>query len=83
MFVVDLLHEIELGVWKSNFTHFIRILHAHDANMVHELNQRCVPQVVRLCGTLADITLPSPSDSAQYLLLGGTPFADFPTMYLK
>ena len=26
--VVDLLHEFELGVWKTLFTHLIRILHA-------------------------------------------------------
>lgn len=26
--VVDLLHEFELGVWKSLLTHLIRILHA-------------------------------------------------------
>ena len=28
MMVVNLLHEFELGVWKSLFTHLIRILHA-------------------------------------------------------
>jgi len=28
MLVVDLLHEFELGVWKTLFTHLIRILHA-------------------------------------------------------
>lgn len=28
MLVVDLLHEFELGVWKSLFTHLIRLLHA-------------------------------------------------------
>ena len=26
LFMVDLLHEIELGVWKALFTHIIRIL---------------------------------------------------------
>ena len=28
MMVVDLMHEFELGVWKTLFTHLIRILHA-------------------------------------------------------
>jgi hypothetical protein len=28
MMVVDLMHEYELGVWKSLFTHLIRILNA-------------------------------------------------------
>jgi hypothetical protein len=31
MLVVDLLHEFELGVWKSLFTHLIRLLHAAQA----------------------------------------------------
>lgn len=28
MLVVDFLHEFELGVWKSLFTHLVRILYA-------------------------------------------------------
>ena len=28
MFVVDLLHEFELGVWKAVFTHLMRIFYA-------------------------------------------------------
>ena len=28
LFVVDLLHEFELGVWKTIFTHLTRILQA-------------------------------------------------------
>ena len=28
LFVVDLLHEIELGVWKSILTHLIRMIYA-------------------------------------------------------
>ena len=28
MLVVDFMHEFELGVWKSLFTHLIRILYA-------------------------------------------------------
>ena len=28
MLTVDLLHEFELGMWKTIFTHLIRLLHA-------------------------------------------------------
>jgi hypothetical protein len=28
MLVVDLMHEFELGVWKSTLIHIIRVLHA-------------------------------------------------------
>ncbi|KAL1711754.1 hypothetical protein EV715DRAFT_297737, partial [Schizophyllum commune] len=39
MFVVDLMHEFELGVWKAIFTHLIRILYAADP-LVTTLNER-------------------------------------------
>lgn len=28
MFVVDLMHEFELGVWKATFIHILRVLNA-------------------------------------------------------
>jgi hypothetical protein len=28
MLVVDLMHEFELGVWKTTFSHIIRVLYA-------------------------------------------------------
>jgi hypothetical protein len=40
IFVVDLLHEFELGVWKAIFMHLIRILIAHGGTAVQELNRR-------------------------------------------
>ena len=40
LFVVDLLHEFELGVWKATFTHLIRILYAHGGDSVTLLNER-------------------------------------------
>ncbi|KIJ14904.1 hypothetical protein PAXINDRAFT_78160 [Paxillus involutus ATCC 200175] len=40
MFVVDLLHEFELGVWKAIFTHLMRILYAAGGTAVQELNWR-------------------------------------------
>ncbi len=41
MFVPDLLHEFELGVWKATFAHLIRLLIAVGGSTVHELDERC------------------------------------------
>ena len=38
MFVPDLLHEFELGVWKNTFKHLIRILYAVGNDLIQELN---------------------------------------------
>lgn len=40
MFVPDLLHEVELGSWKSLFTHLIRILYAYSPISVEKLDER-------------------------------------------
>ncbi|KAF9044316.1 hypothetical protein BJ165DRAFT_1347410 [Panaeolus papilionaceus] len=42
MLVVDLLHEFELGVWKTLFSHLIRLLYAVDGSdrLVVELDRR-------------------------------------------
>jgi hypothetical protein len=40
MFVPDLMHEFELGVWKSVFAHLMRILHVVGNDQVQELNKR-------------------------------------------
>jgi hypothetical protein len=42
LFVVDLLHEFEIGIWKSVLTHLIRILHASPGGdgRVTDLNTR-------------------------------------------
>jgi hypothetical protein len=45
MMVVDLMHEFELGVWKTLFTHLIRILRAASKRpgaLTDELNARYV-----------------------------------------
>ena len=42
MVVVDLLHEIELGVWKAIFIHLLRILDCQHESLKHELDRRCV-----------------------------------------
>ena len=43
LLTVDLLHEVELGVWKVLFTHIIRILSTHSPEAVGELDRRCLP----------------------------------------
>ncbi|KAI0063164.1 hypothetical protein BV25DRAFT_453896, partial [Artomyces pyxidatus] len=40
MFVVDLLHEFELGVWKGVFTHLMRLLYAAAGDAIQTLNER-------------------------------------------
>jgi hypothetical protein len=40
MFVPDLLHEFELGVWKAVFTHLLRIVYA--CGEIQTLNLRYV-----------------------------------------
>ncbi|KAI6112660.1 hypothetical protein F5141DRAFT_1003094, partial [Pisolithus sp. B1] len=40
LFLVDLLHEFELGVWKAIFTHLLRILIAIGGMAVAEVNWR-------------------------------------------
>lgn len=40
MFVVDLLHEFEIGVWKKLFIHLVRMLDAHDSALINELDLR-------------------------------------------
>lgn len=40
MFVVDLLHEFELGVWKAIFTHLLRVLYAEGHDRIQIFNKR-------------------------------------------
>ena len=43
MLVVDLMHEFELGVWKTLLTHLLRVLYAASgpsAALVDTFNQR-------------------------------------------
>jgi hypothetical protein len=40
--VVDLMHEVELGVWKAIFIHLLRILDCQGGNLKHELDRRQV-----------------------------------------
>ena len=40
--VVDLMHEVELGVWKAVFIHLLRLLNCHDESLKHEMDRRQV-----------------------------------------
>ncbi|PPQ89051.1 hypothetical protein CVT25_006542, partial [Psilocybe cyanescens] len=40
LFVPDLLHEFELGVWKAIFIHLLRILYAYGHDTIQTLNSR-------------------------------------------
>ncbi|KAI6159300.1 hypothetical protein EDD17DRAFT_1448741, partial [Pisolithus thermaeus] len=42
MFTVDLLHEFELGVFKSVFRHLLCLLHAINLDAINILNARYV-----------------------------------------
>jgi hypothetical protein len=42
MLVVDLMHEVELGVWKAVFIHLLRLLECHDESLKHEMDRRQV-----------------------------------------
>ncbi|KAG2737094.1 hypothetical protein P692DRAFT_20762571, partial [Suillus brevipes Sb2] len=39
--VVDLLHEVELGVWRMLLVHLLRILTALNKDLIHEVDRRC------------------------------------------
>lgn len=40
LFVVDLMHEIELGVWKELLKHILRVLIAMGGRRIMEFNER-------------------------------------------
>ncbi|KAI0747131.1 hypothetical protein C8Q80DRAFT_1220294 [Daedaleopsis nitida] len=40
LYVPDFLHEFELGVWKSIFTHFMRLLYAAGGDKIQLFNKR-------------------------------------------
>lgn len=40
LFVPDLLHKFDLGVWKAVFTHLMRVLYAAGGDAIQALNER-------------------------------------------
>ncbi|KAG1855214.1 hypothetical protein DFJ58DRAFT_841220 [Suillus subalutaceus] len=52
LFVVDLLHKFDLGVWKAIFTHLMRILFAAGGAAVQELNWSPFANFSALCANI-------------------------------
>ncbi len=48
IFVPDLMHEFELGMWKAVLTHLIRILIAAGGDLVQQFDQRSDIQLIVL-----------------------------------
>jgi hypothetical protein len=40
LYIVDLLHEFELGIWRNTFLHLLRILYAYGGEAIQTLNER-------------------------------------------
>ena len=40
LFVVDLMHEVEIGIWRALLIHLLRILDCIDASLLTELDRR-------------------------------------------
>ncbi|KAI0310491.1 hypothetical protein OF83DRAFT_1025758, partial [Amylostereum chailletii] len=40
IFVVDLLHEFKLGIWKATLTHMVHLLYAVGGNRIQDFNAR-------------------------------------------
>ena len=40
MLAVDLMHEVELGVWKAVFIRLLRVLDYQNESLKHELDRR-------------------------------------------
>ena len=48
--VVDLMHEVEQGVWKALFIHLLRMLDSKGGSLINELDLQCVvPYVTSVC----------------------------------
>jgi len=56
LFLIDLLHEVELGIWKALFVHLLHILEAADETMLYELDRRWASHLSYLSfGTWQDL----------------------------
>jgi len=40
MLLPDVMHEVELGIWRALFIHLLRILESVDGNLLIELDRR-------------------------------------------
>ncbi|THV06114.1 hypothetical protein K435DRAFT_849214 [Dendrothele bispora CBS 962.96] len=83
MFTVDLLHEIEIGTWKSILIHLLRLLFASNREMVEELNSRYrqVPPfgretIRRVNGNVSDFKRKTAREFEDYLQVALVCFED-------
>ena len=80
MLVVDLMHEFEIGVWKTLFTHAVRVLYAASKPsgvLVDTLNERYLHSVFPLRCDSLEIDL----DKCQHLVW--TQYDGFKIIYRK
>lgn len=69
MLVVDLMHEVELNVWKAVFVHLLRILDCQDEALKHDLDSRyCTLKPAKR----HTVRLTAVTDFVKYLPLGLT-----------
>ena len=83
LLTVDLLHEVELGIWKALFTHIIHILSTHSPEAVSELDRRCPPLSSIHHISMDILYISMPSDSASLPHLGKTPSVGLQTMHRR
>lgn len=76
IFPVDLMHEIELGVWKSLLIHLLRILEAVDENLLHDLDRRSA--ILSYCASALVIGFVYSLDSVLCQLLDAIQSEDSP-----
>ena len=79
MLVVDLLHEFEIGVWKSLFTHLIRLLYAAGKGsdrLVTELDARF--ELVHIIVSFYSDAFSPLIDTVRYQRLALALFVNFP-----
>jgi len=76
MFVPDILHEFELGVWKAIFSHLMRILYASRDNCITVLNWRYVCYKIYMSVSIYGI------DIDMFRHSDGEQFANFIEMHL-
>lgn len=70
MFVIDLMHEVELGGWRSLLIHLLRILQAAGPGLLHKLDERYIGQLFSTQKTDTH----SLADLDKFLHLGGIQF---------
>ncbi len=71
MLVPDVMHEVELGVWKAVFKHLVRVLIAAGGDGVQRLDQRYVSAIRCSCASAHALAASRASP-----LLVATPYAD-------